>query len=1455
MKKCFYLLNLVALCLLASSKVFALADTVSAPISVHACSGSVGTIYITTNATVTPIWVYSDDGGTSWQPTIDGDVYSGSSTDTLKVVANSSISNRIYCCDLYLGPGMTNLLASGGATVTADTSYVNPITGAGSVCAGNSLTLADGTIGGSWSNFNTAVSTISSGGIVTGVGRGVDTVWYTVANTCGTFSVWQNVTVDTLPGSIMGNTGLCAGTTYTLSNAIPGGSWNDASPLVTGIDAGGVVTALSTGTDVISYTLTNSCGTNTATISVAVDTIPGMITCPASICTGTTATLSNTIGGGTWSNKQTAVDAVTGNILTSVTVGADTVVYTLTNNCGTNTATFAVSSITYPFVAVITGNAGICAGTNDTLADVTTDGIWSNMFSTITSVSATGVVTGVAAGLDTIMYSVTNICGTTTASLAVHVDPVLQPIAGPASVCVGANMMLTESVAGGTWSRLHAAKDSIDASGNVYGLAAGNDTIAYTLTNACGTQKVYYPIVVNTVPTVAAITGATFVCAGAPSTMADVTPGGIWSNHFAADDSINASGVVYALHYGHDSIYYSVTNECGTTTQYKTILTDTMINAGVIAGPTGVCVGSTILLTRSVVGGTWSHTNILLDTLHGSTWGVVTGWAAGIDTIMYSRTNECGSSVASYIIHVDTLNAGVLSGNNVFCGGTTDTLTASATSGTWSTYASSIATVDANGVVTGSLTGAGMDTVYYSVSNSCGTRTAKFPIVVKPAPNAGAIFGNSSVCMASSVTLYDTVIHDSLSTGAWSHSNSGSATITSHTDSVTVHATAAGVDTIFYSVTNSCGTKSTSFILDLDSTITTVSIAGSATLCISQPAAFTGTPAGGAWNVTVPAHATVDASGSVTATATGADTVVYTYTNACGSATANKATVAYSLPNAGAITGSASVCMGSTVTLADTVAGGTWSVTNANGTIGTDGTFTSVTAGKDTVYYAISDAHCTNKAALVERIDTLPAAYPISGPSTVCIGGVILLEDMNTWGTHTWSTSNGNATISATGLLIGATAGAVTVTYNFNNACGSDLETFDVMVQAPLVPGQLMGPAYVCQGSMVVLSDTLANGTWLSSNPYIASVDGTDTYTGMITGRHVGTVTISYTFWNSCGAVTDTQKLTVYGEALPIVGLDSVGIGVYRTLSDPTPGGVWSSTSTTLATVDSTGKVYGLAAGVDTIVYTVSNPCGISTASMIIHVGNKPSAGVIFGTDTVCAGLNINLGDTAIAGGVWSATNGAAAVNSFGVVTGVNGPANDTIVYTVTNGFGSGKVTKKVYVNSVPVVRISHYVNVAIGGQYPMYDTPATGTWWSSDESSIRFVAGPKMIVLGYTHDTVNYNDTLIYTVTNLCGVTRDTLIYHLPSPWVKVNNIANPVSSLNVFPNPSNGNFNIIFGSEVDEAAHVVVTNIMGQKVQEFMVPVNQPSEFKLDQPDGIYLLSASTQTARYDVKIVVSH
>ena len=166
-------------------------------------------------------------------------------------------------------------------------------------------------------------------------------------------------------GVITGSPSVCAVSTIALIEATPGGSWSSSGTGVATVDAMGIVTGVSAGTAVVSYTVTNSCGSTVATKPIIVDSPPsaGVIAGPLSVCTGATIALADAVPGGTWSSSGAAMATVgaTG-IVTGVSGGVVTISYIATNSCGSATATKDVTVNSLPSVGAITGLSSVCTG-------------------------------------------------------------------------------------------------------------------------------------------------------------------------------------------------------------------------------------------------------------------------------------------------------------------------------------------------------------------------------------------------------------------------------------------------------------------------------------------------------------------------------------------------------------------------------------------------------------------------------------------------------------------------------------------------------------------------------------------------------------------------------------------------------------------------------------------------------------------------------------------------------------------------------------------------------------------------------------------------------------------------------------------------------------------------------------------------------------------------------------
>ena len=96
-------------------------------------------------------------------------------------------------------------------------------------------------------------------------------------------------------------------------------------------------------------------------------------------------------------------------------------------------------------------------------------------------------------------------------------------------------------------------------------------------------------------------------------------------------------------------------------------------------------------------------------------------------------------------------------------------------------------------------------------------------------------------------------------------------------------------------------------------------------------------------------------------------------------------------------------------------------------------------------------------------------------------------------------------------------------------------------------------------------------------------------------------------------------------------------------------------------------------------------------------------------------------------------------------------------------------------------------------------------------------------------------------------------MIYNLPAQNAVKNVNANAVS-LHILPNPSNGTFNIVYGSDLDETITIVINNMVGEKVDEFTIKSNTDNLINLNQADGVYILTATGSSSKSSAKIVVA-
>lgn len=221
----------------------------------------------------------------------------------------------------------------------------SPITGPGSVCIGQNITLSSTTVGGTFGSPSPIVS-VTAGGVVGGVSAGVATITYTVLST-GCY-VTTPVTVNSLPTAIIAaTTEFCEGATITLTAPDPGGVWASGGMATATVgSSSGVVTGVTAGSTDITYTLPTGCWT---TIAVIIDPAPIAVITPATattFCAGESVVLDATAGGVTyqWDNGSGPIVGATDASYTASTSGSYTVDISNAFGCVTTSAPVVVTA-------------------------------------------------------------------------------------------------------------------------------------------------------------------------------------------------------------------------------------------------------------------------------------------------------------------------------------------------------------------------------------------------------------------------------------------------------------------------------------------------------------------------------------------------------------------------------------------------------------------------------------------------------------------------------------------------------------------------------------------------------------------------------------------------------------------------------------------------------------------------------------------------------------------------------------------------------------------------------------------------------------------------------------------------------------------------------------------------------------------------------------------------------
>ena len=418
------------------------------------------------------------------------------------------------------------------------------------------------------------------------------------------------------------------------------------------------------------------------------------------------------------------------------------------------------------------------------------------------------------------------------------------------------------------------------------------------------------------------------------------------------------------------------------------------------------------------------------------------------------------------------------------------------------------------------------------------------------------------------------------------------------------------------------------------------------------------------------------------------------------------------------------------------------------------------------VYTITSTNACGTSTANVtltinSPITSVTASAPT--PATFCAtGGSFTLTGTVTGGTgvsYMWQGPGGYTSTLLSPTVTtptGSNSGLYTLTATPGGCPPVSATTAYIQVDEPVVLSTVdISPNPVCTNHLVTLSDVQLYGTqflWTGPNGYTSTLQNPPPFLDSPLDAGVYTLTVS----NSCNSMTGTTPaLTVNMMPSLITGHDTnicAEPGVLSQFFDTTIGGIWSSSATSIATVNTVGGITGISNGTAIIYFTTANGC---YDSVIVHIGRPPT--FIGGSESVCVGDSTQLTDGA-PGGIWSSPNSTVLVDhGDGYVTGVSA-GSATITYATP---GCPPVTYSISVLAAPLP-ITGQLSLCLGTTSTISDNSGNGTWSVSDPT-ISPVApiSTTSAVLDGLHVGV---DTVYYTAgSNSCRVYATVIVDSLP--------------------------------------------------------------------------------------------
>jgi parallel beta-helix repeat protein len=443
---------------------------------------------------------------------------------------------------------------------------------------------------------------------------------------------------------------------------------------------------------------------------------------------------------------------------------------------------------------------------------------------------------------------------------------------------------------------------------------------------------------------------------------------------------------------------------------------------------------------------------------------------------------------------------------------------------------------------------------------------------------------------------------------------------------------------------------------------------------------------------------------------------------------------------------------------------------------------------------------CTNTAISTVTVNALPTILVNSG--SVCAGQSFTMVPS---GADTYTYSSGSSVVTPT----------INTSYNIVGTSSLGCVSSNTAVSSVTV------------NALPIIS--VSSGSICAGQSYTIIANGASTYTSVpslagpiVTPTATTNYSITGTDTNGCVS-SNTVVSSVIVNALPSISVNSGSICVGQSFTMiPSGADTYTYSNGSSVATPTANATYSIS-GTNTVTGCVSNVDAVSSVSVNV----LPSISVNSGS--ICAGQSFTMVPSGAA--TYSYSNGSS-------ITTPTANATYSVSGTDANGCVSNiDAVSSVTVNALPNVMVMTTNTLLCVGESATLTVMGASTYtWSTAENTTDIVVTPTV----QTTYTVNGTDA------NGC-VNSSTILQDV-SLCTGLNQIVSVGNDLSVYPNPSNGIFNI----NVTTPSQVTILNLLGKVIYAEQLAVGVNSINLSQFANGIYLLKAESNGNSKTIRLI---